>query len=147
MSRDDIKLIDSYLIDNDLNTLMLDSSCIVSTHRAEGFGYLMAYALLLRKPLISTSYSGFRIPKCFPKYYPVEYQLVPTPNGKFYHDSLNQQWAQPSHASLRNQLRACMIEALNAKKIVAEEKFYEKFEEYYSSSAYRERLTNALILN
>ena len=73
MSRDDIKLIDSYLIDNDLNALMLDSSCIVSTHRAEGFGYLMAYALLLRKPLISTSYSGFRIPKCFPKYYPVEY--------------------------------------------------------------------------
>jgi glycosyltransferase involved in cell wall biosynthesis len=34
------------------------SDCVVSLHRSEGFGLLMAEAMLLGKPVIATNYSG-----------------------------------------------------------------------------------------
>jgi glycosyltransferase involved in cell wall biosynthesis len=38
--------------------LIADCDCIVSSHRAEGFGYLPAFAMLLGRPAIVTDYSG-----------------------------------------------------------------------------------------
>lgn len=38
--------------------LIQSSDCVVSAHRAEGFGYLPAFAMLLGKPAIVTDYSG-----------------------------------------------------------------------------------------
>lgn len=39
---------------NQINSM----DCIVSSHRSEGFGYLLAHAFLLSKPVIVTDYSG-----------------------------------------------------------------------------------------
>ena len=142
-TREDIKIIDYYLPDDDLNRLMIDSSCIVSSHRAEGFGYLLAYALLLGKPLISTNYSGLKIPKSYPKYYPVDYSLIATPNGKFFQESFSQKWAQPSHTSLRKQLRLCYEESLKEQQEINNAEFIE----YCSDSEYYTRLLKALVEN
>ncbi|MEO0427785.1 MAG: glycosyltransferase family 4 protein [Pseudomonadota bacterium] len=40
--------------------LIADADCLVSPHRAEGFGYMPAYALALGRPVIATDYSGTR---------------------------------------------------------------------------------------
>ncbi|MEM6677557.1 MAG: glycosyltransferase [Pseudomonadota bacterium] len=40
--------------------LIASADCLISAHRAEGFGYLPAYALVLGCPVIATDYSGTR---------------------------------------------------------------------------------------
>ena len=41
-----------------MSRLIARSDCYVSLHRAEGFGYTMAEAMLAGKPVIATGYSG-----------------------------------------------------------------------------------------
>ena len=56
--RNDIVLLDKYL-DNDENAALISlSDCYVSLHRSEGLGLTMAEAMLLKKPVIATGYSG-----------------------------------------------------------------------------------------
>ncbi|MEM8623213.1 MAG: glycosyltransferase [Pseudomonadota bacterium] len=40
--------------------LIASADCLISPHRAEGFGYMPAYALMLGCPVIATDYSGTR---------------------------------------------------------------------------------------
>lgn len=42
----------------DMAALMRDCDCYVSLHRAEGFGYTMAEAMMCGKPVIASRYSG-----------------------------------------------------------------------------------------
>ncbi len=58
-ARDDrIKIVAEYYTFNRLLSLIKSSDCLVSPHRAEGFGLMPAYALGLGRPVISTDYSG-----------------------------------------------------------------------------------------
>lgn len=43
---------------DEMNALMNLSDCYVSLHRSEGFGFTMAEAMILQKPVIATGYSG-----------------------------------------------------------------------------------------
>lgn len=43
---------------HDLLALINRADCVVSSHRAEGFGYIPAYALGYGRPVIATDYSG-----------------------------------------------------------------------------------------
>jgi glycosyltransferase involved in cell wall biosynthesis len=54
----DVHVIDRYFSPEDKNTLTALSDCYVSLHRSEGFGYTMAEAMYLGKPVIATGYSG-----------------------------------------------------------------------------------------
>lgn len=53
-----IKLIDNYLLKDELNALIYHCDCYISLHRAEGFGLTMAEAMFYGKPVIATAYSG-----------------------------------------------------------------------------------------
>lgn len=53
-----IKLIDGYLLRDELNTLIYTCDCYVSLHRSEGFGLTMAEAMFYGKPVIATAYSA-----------------------------------------------------------------------------------------
>jgi len=78
----------------DVLALIRACDAYVSLHRAEGFGFTMAEAMLLRKPVIATYYSGntdFMSPwNCFP----VPYSLVELANkeGPYLGGAL---WAEP----------------------------------------------------
>jgi glycosyltransferase involved in cell wall biosynthesis len=53
-----VRLIDSILSREEVNTLLQLADCYVSLHRSEGFGLTMAEAMSLEKPVIATGYSG-----------------------------------------------------------------------------------------
>lgn len=53
-----IRMIGDYLSREHINMLMNSTDCLVSLHRAEGFGLTMAEAMALGKPVIGTNWSG-----------------------------------------------------------------------------------------
>jgi glycosyltransferase involved in cell wall biosynthesis len=57
-ARADIQLIEKRLTRAERDGLMNAADCYVSLHRAEGFGYTLAEAMWLGKPVIATGYSG-----------------------------------------------------------------------------------------
>ena len=58
LDRPDVHVRDGYLDPADHLALVGASDAYVSLHRAEGFGYTMAEAMLAAKPVIATGYSG-----------------------------------------------------------------------------------------
>lgn len=137
--RSDIILIENYISDEDVQALISKSSCIVSPHRGEGFGYLMAYALLKGKPLIYCPFTGFdseffKAKNC----YSLEYKLQKLPFGKFFHDGYSAVWANVSLPDLKSKLRYAFenkIQSANCDPEVSE---------YFSIEKYGGRLLTAV---
>jgi glycosyltransferase involved in cell wall biosynthesis len=78
----------------EVDTLMSLADCFVSLHRSEGFGFGMAEAMALGKPVIGTDYSGNTDYLSEQTGFPVSYRLVPVPSGT-YPGHEDQVWAEP----------------------------------------------------
>jgi glycosyltransferase involved in cell wall biosynthesis len=76
--------------------LGLASVCdaFISLHRSEGFGFNLAEAMRLGKPVIATNYSGSREFAREGTACVIDYRLVPVPEGS-YPFSQQQVWAEP----------------------------------------------------
>ena len=75
---------------------MKSCDCVISLHRAEGYGLLIAKALANGLPVISTNYSG---PEDFidcPNAYAVDYELVPIIDPTGIYKSKHGHWADPN---------------------------------------------------
>lgn len=75
-------------------TLALIDACdaVISLHRSEGLGLLIAEAMVLGKPAISTDYSATTELVSPETGYPVDYRLIPVRDGDYpFHDG--QHWA------------------------------------------------------
>jgi glycosyltransferase involved in cell wall biosynthesis len=96
----DIFLIEATLGREETLGLISAMDCVVSLHRSEGLGLLVAEAMLLGKPVIATDYSASRELLNTATGYPVDYHLVPVPAGD-YPFAEGQLWAAPdvSHAA------------------------------------------------
>jgi glycosyltransferase involved in cell wall biosynthesis len=75
--------------------LMAACDAYLSLHRAEGFGRTMAEAMLLRKPVIATGYSGNLDFLTEETGYPVQFSLIPVGKGE-YPFAEGFKWAEPS---------------------------------------------------
>jgi FkbM family methyltransferase len=53
-----VQILDTFLSREEVLGLLYLSDCYVSLHRSEGFGYTLAEAMSLGKPVIATGYSG-----------------------------------------------------------------------------------------
>ena len=89
--------------DADRHALIAACDIVLSPHRSEGFGLWLAEAMLLRKPVIATGWSGnltFMDPESAAL---VGYCLVPShdPRGVY----AGQHWAEPDHTDLVRQLQ------------------------------------------
>ncbi len=100
-----ITIINRTIAREELNALIRLSDCVVSLHRAEGFGLTLAEAMYLGKPVIATAYSGnmdFTNPS---NSFLVGYQLRPVGPGCEPYDS-EQLWAHPDITSACEQMRS-----------------------------------------
>ena len=91
-----IHIVSSNLNENDIISLMKSCDCVISLHRAEGYGLLIAKALANGLPVISTNYSG---PEDFidcPNAYAVDYELVPIIDPTGIYKSKHGHWADPN---------------------------------------------------
>lgn len=77
----------------ELLALIRRADCVVSPHRAEGFGYIPAYALWYGRPVIATDYSGTRDICSEDTAYPVEYNLISAREGETIEPVSGAHWA------------------------------------------------------
>jgi glycosyltransferase involved in cell wall biosynthesis len=89
-----IELIDGYLSRREKNEMLGACDAYVSLHRSEGFGYTLAEAMSLGKPVIGTPWSGPADFMTKSNSFPVAYELVELIEdyGPY---SAGQTWAQP----------------------------------------------------
>ena len=89
-----ITVIDRTLPKAQVNALIVAADAFVSLHRAEGYGFGMAEAMLLGRPVVATGYSGNMDFMDESNSYPVGYRLVPVADGT-YPFGEGQVWAEP----------------------------------------------------
>jgi glycosyltransferase involved in cell wall biosynthesis len=89
-----IHLIEGTVSRAEMNGLLAATDVFVSLHRSEGFGFGLAEAMLLGKPVIGTGYSGNTDFVTNETGYLVPYDLVPVGAGE-YPDHHGQVWAEP----------------------------------------------------
>jgi glycosyltransferase involved in cell wall biosynthesis len=87
-------------------TLQLIGACdaVVSLHRSEGLGLLIAEAMALGKPVIATDYSATAELVSANTGWPVDFKLVPVPENHYpFHEG--QVWAEPDENHAAWQMR------------------------------------------
>ena len=115
-----IRFIKKVLDRMEMNSLLNSVDCFVSLHRSEGFGLVIAEAMILGKPVIATGWSGNVdfVPSTYP--FSVNYKLVelsetygPYKKGQF--------WAEPSTEHASQLMKKLAQEPLWGKQIATTE--------------------------
>ncbi|CAN5459544.1 hypothetical protein BH10PSE11_BH10PSE11_40600 [soil metagenome] len=89
----DVTLIDRTLTRDETLGLINTCDSVISLHRSEGLGLLVAEAMAMGKPVVATDYSAtteFVLPSTG---YPVNYRLIPVKEGQY--PFANGSWADP----------------------------------------------------
>lgn len=89
-----VTLIERTMSSTEVKNLLRCSDCFVSLHRSEGYGFGVAEAMVLGKPVIATAYSGNMDFMTADTSLPVGYRLIPVQEGEYPHFE-DQQWADP----------------------------------------------------
>ena len=89
----DVIFIDQAFTRSEMLGLINESDCVISLHRAEGLGLLIAEAMMLEKPVIATDYSGTTDLVTPNTGFPVDYRLIPVGDGQY--PFAAGQWAEP----------------------------------------------------
>jgi glycosyltransferase involved in cell wall biosynthesis len=79
----DVVLVERTITRTEILQLINACDAVVSLHRSEGLGLLIAEAMFLGKPTISTDYSGTTDLVNPRTGYPVDYELVPVEEGQY----------------------------------------------------------------
>jgi|GEM_PF-2556901 len=105
-SDDRITLVAQYYSFNRLLSLIAACDCLISPHRAEGFGLMPAYALGLARTVIATDYSG-TTDFCTPvTSYPIPFRKVPVERHQVLHPLKGASWAEIDKDALVSTMRA-----------------------------------------
>ncbi|MEO0999054.1 MAG: glycosyltransferase [Pseudomonadota bacterium] len=100
-----IVLLESFMPFRGFLGLIAAADVLVSPHRAEGFGYLPAYALSLGRSVVSTDFSG---PCDFctgATAWPVPFRRIPVPEGHAIFPVPGAEWAEIDRDALTETLR------------------------------------------
>ena len=120
MAREDprVTLLNQTLDRSTLLSLIALCDATVSLHRSEGFGRTLAEAMLLKRPVIATDYSG-NTDFCQPNTCAlVPASLIPVGPAEYPH-SRGQVWAEPSIAAAAEAMRKVATDASYRAAIVA----------------------------
>jgi hypothetical protein len=106
---DDVRLTGDWLTGGEMASLVASADIILSLHRSEGFGLLPAQAMLAKKAVVATGWSGnmeFMTPEVSAL---VAYRLIPVddPQGLYDHG----RWAEPDLEDATRKLAALLADA------------------------------------
>lgn len=93
--RSNIYIMTEKLTNQDMKNLIARANIVISLHRSEGFGLLMAEAMAAAKPVIATGWSGnvdFMPRACTML---IDYTLVSVVDPQHFYDRYDAQWAEP----------------------------------------------------
>jgi glycosyltransferase involved in cell wall biosynthesis len=125
-----------------MKQLMRDTSCVVSLHRSEGFGYVLSDAMALGIPVIGTDYSG-NVDFCDAETsFPVAFRLVPVVSYGAHWETKGTRWAEPDVDSAAEQMKAVYSnypEALR-KAALGRERILRQYSREAFAARLRERL-------
>ena len=79
----------------DLDALYGEADAVVSLHRSEGFGLVIAEAMLRGIPVVATDWSGNTDFLCKATGVPIDYDLVPAVDPQSTYDFPETAWAEP----------------------------------------------------
>jgi len=100
-----IKVVAEYYPFNRLLSLIKACDCLVSPHRAEGFGLMPAYALGMARAVMATDYSG-TTDFCTPiTSFPIPYSKVSVEKHQVLHPIKNATWAEIDKDALTSMMR------------------------------------------
>ena len=137
-----IRIITDRYTEEQMQQLMRDSSCVVSLHRSEGFGYVLSDAMALGIPVIGTDYSG-NVDFCDQETsYPVSYRAVPVISHGAHWEDEGTRWAEPDIDSAAAQIQAVYSnypEALR-KAALGRQRILEQYSKEAFAARLRERL-------
>jgi GT2 family glycosyltransferase/glycosyltransferase involved in cell wall biosynthesis len=127
--------------DNEIVSLQNSIDCLVSPHRGEGFGYNMAEAMYLGKPVIATRYSSNLDFMRADNSYLIDCNLVTIPltMGPYMRGHL---WADPSVDHLRHLMREVFEDAEGREQ--KGRRASEEIRKNYSAAAAGKRITDRL---
>lgn len=116
LDRPDVHLRDGYLDPADHLALVASCDAYVSLHRAEGFGYTMAEAMLLGKPVVATGYSGNLEFMDERNSYLVDHTMVPIGEGSDPYPA-GSRWADPDLDQAAEHLRRIVDDPQDALEV------------------------------
>ena len=94
-ARPNIRIIDADLPRPEMWALMAAADVVVSLHRAEGFGFAIAEAMALGRPVVATDWSGNRDFMRGPGVFPVAVRMIPARDPQATYDFPEMSWADP----------------------------------------------------
>jgi hypothetical protein len=94
-----VRVLDAHLSRPALWALVAASDCLLSLHRAEGYGFAMAEAMALGRAVVATGWSGNMDFMAGPGAYPVPFALVPAVDPQEIYDLPGARWAEPDTAA------------------------------------------------
>jgi SAM-dependent methyltransferase len=100
----DVHLVDRYVSRAERDAMVAACDCYVSLHRSEGFGFTLAEAMALGRPVIGTAYSGTLEFMTAANSYLVDYDLVPIGPGADPYPPEGE-WAEPDVAHAARLMR------------------------------------------
>src|SRR5205085_9563665 len=100
-----IVVLDDILSADDMNSLVAKADTILSLHRSEGFGLLLAEAMLLSKPVVATGWSGNVDLMDETSAVLVAYSLVGIKGRERIYSAFGGHWAGPDVESAARSLR------------------------------------------
>ncbi len=100
-----IRLITETLTEADSRALIASADIVLSLHRSEGFGLVLAEAMMQARPVVATGWSAnmeFMNEGCA---VPVPFRLVPVSDPRGVYDAPHAEWAEPDIDAAARSLR------------------------------------------
>ncbi|HYK51665.1 MAG TPA: glycosyltransferase, partial [Terriglobales bacterium] len=120
-----IQLITERYSEAQMADLLCETWCLVSLHRSEGFGYVLADAMALGIPVIATDYSGNTDFCNDQTSFPVDYHLVPVRSAGAHWEEEGAEWADPDIDSAAARMMevysdypAAVVRAANGQRLI-----------------------------
>jgi SAM-dependent methyltransferase len=113
--RPDVHLIDRYVSREERDAITAACDCYVSLHRSEGFGFTVAEAMALGRPVIATAYSGTMEFTTRHNSFLVDYELVPIGPGADPYPA-DGEWAEPDVEQAAALMRAVLEDPAEARR-------------------------------